>query len=194
MTEYWVEENIRPVSHQDSDRLLIEDLEPVVYALKQRGTISWHFLREDRNWRGSQNIQHIRLRFKVDSLNQLKKIRRLLKRRLDILQQNGVLIEHYVGRHGKPVRRYRDYYQGGASEAFDEQVSNPKGWSLVEKFLEIGSELALLLIKGRMNRVQLGHDYTFYKISHLFPNQCRHYPHPTRTPNWIAYNIANPSP
>lgn len=194
MPEYWVEENIKPLSHQDSDRLLIDDLETIVNALKQKGVISWHFLREGSSWRGSQNIKHIRLRFKANNLRHLKKIRRLLKKKLDILQQNGIIIDHYVGIHGKPVRLYKDYYKGGASEAFDEQVPNPKGWSLVEKFLEIGSELALLLIKGRMNRVQLDRDFTFYKISHLFPNQCRHYPHLLSIPNWIAYNVANPSP
>ena len=65
MSEYWVEENIRPRSHQDSDRLLIDDLEPIINVLKQKGIISWHFLREDSNWRGSQNIRHIRLRFRA---------------------------------------------------------------------------------------------------------------------------------
>lgn len=199
MPEYWVEENINPLSHQASDRLLIDDLEPIVNTLKQKGAISWHFLREDQNWKGTQNVQHIRLRFKASNLKHLKKIRRLLKRKLDILQQNRVIVDHYVGKHGKPVWRYRDYYQG-ESGGFDEQATNSKGWSFVERHLEIGSEMALLLIKGRMNRVQLGRDYTFYKISHLFPNQCRHYPFTLRTPppiwppNWIAYDIANPSP
>lgn len=115
--------------------------------------------------------------------------------------RNGVIVDHYVGKHGNPVRRYRDYYKGGASEAFDEQVPNPKGWSLVEKFLEVGSELALLLIKGRMNRVQLARDYNFPKISHLFPNQCRHYPMLVRmqtqsgqSVNLMAYDPANPTP
>lgn len=202
MSEYWVEENIRPLSHRDSDRLLIEDLEPIVNALKQKGIISWHFLREGEGWKGSQNVKHIRLRFKADNLQHLKKIRRFLKRKLDILQQNGVIVDHYVGKHGKPVRRYRDYYQG-ESRDFDEQVTNPKGWNLVEGCMEIGSEMALLLIKGRMNRIQLGPKYNFYKISHLFPNQCRHYPfiplqfplyRQNWSPNWVIYDVANPSP
>jgi len=95
------------------------------------------------------------------------------------------------------VRRYKDYYQG-ESRDFDEQMQNPKGWSLVERYFETGSEMALLLIKGRMNRLQLGPQYNFYKISHCFPNQCRHYPFIPRIPNWrhnwIAYDIANPTP
>jgi len=201
MPEYWVEENIRPISHQDSDRLLVDDIEPIVKALKQRGIISWHFLREGEGWRESQRVKHIRVRFKAENLEHFKRIRRFLKRKLDILQQNRVIVDHYVGIHGKPVRFYRDYYKGGASEAFDEQVPNPKGWCLVEKFLEVGSELAFLLINGRMNRVQLGREYTFYKISHLFPNQCRHYPMPVRaqtqsgqTVNLIAYDPVNPTP
>ena len=57
MTEYWMEENIRPVSHQDSDRLLIEDLEPIVDALKQKGVISWHFLREGDGWRETHQLK-----------------------------------------------------------------------------------------------------------------------------------------
>jgi hypothetical protein len=201
MPEYWVEENIRPISHQDSDRLLIDNIEPVVSALKQRGIISWHFLREGDSWRETQRVKHIRLRFKAENLEQLRRTRRSLKRKLDILQQNRVIVDHYVGIHGKPVRFYRDYYKGGASEGFDEQVASPRGWSLVEKFLEVGSELALLLIKGRMNRVQLGSSYAFYKISHLFPNQCRHYPMPIRaqtqsgqTMDLIAYDPVNPTP
>lgn len=201
MSEYWVEEDIRPLSHQDSDRLLIEDIEPIIDALKKKGILSWHFLREDDNWRGSQNIRHIRLRFKAKNLKDLKKIRLFLKKKLDILQQNGIIIEHYVGIHGVPVRFYKDYYKGGASEAFDEQAPNPKGWSLVEKSLEIGSEMALLLINGRMNRIQLGREYGFYKISHLFPNQCRHYPMPKTGRSYtgqivtlIAYDPVNPAP
>jgi len=198
MLEYWVEENIRPLSHQDSDRLLIEDLEPIVNTLKQRGIMSWHFLRESDNWRGNQDVRHIRLRFEATDLNHLKRIRRFLKRELDILVRNGVIVDHYVGKHGNPVRRYRDYYQG-ESGGFDEQVATPKGWSLVERHLEIGSEMALLLIRGRMNRVQLAHDYNFPKISHLFPNQCRHYPHSIMVQtqsgprNWMAYDPVNPT-
>lgn len=200
MTEFWVEEDIRPISHQDSDRLLIDDIEPIVEALKKRGIISWHFLREGDGWRETQSVSHIRLRFKAEDSAHLKKIRRHLKRKLDVLQQNGTILDHYVGIHGKPLRFYKDYYKGGASEAFDEQMPNPKGWRLVEKFLELGSELALLLIKGRMNRVQLGREFGFYKISHLFPNQCRHYPMSVaaqtqggRIMNLICYDPINPS-
>jgi len=201
VTAWWVEEDIRPISHQDSDRLLIDDITPCVEALKQKGIISWHFLRERDGWRETQAVRHIRLRFRAKNLKHLKKIRRDLKKKLDALQQNGTILDHYVGIHGKPVRLYKDYYQGGASEAFDEQTPNPEGWYLVEKFLEEGSDLALLLIKGRMNRVQLGREFTFPKISHLFPNQCRHYPMQVtaqtqngRTMNLIGYDPINPSP
>lgn len=140
------------------------------------------------------------MRFKATNLAHLKRIRIFLKRKLDLLQQNGAIVDHYVGRHGKPVRLYRDYYRGGESEAFDEQTPNPKGWRLVEKLLEAGSECALLLIEGRMNRVQLGREYGFYKISHLFPNQCGHYPMPIRLQtqsgpvDLIAYDHITPSP
>ena len=195
MTEYWVEEDIRPVSHEDSDRLLIENLEPIVDALKQEGIISWHFLREDDNWRGTEKVLHIRLRFKVNDLEQLKKIEGVLKRELDTLQQNRAIIDHYVGSHGNPVGRHEDYYQG-ENAVFDEHAENPKGWSFVERYLEIGSEMALLLIKGRLGRIQLGSEYGFYKISHCFPNQCRHYPARVTIngdPNWVAYNIAEPT-
>jgi len=41
-------------------------------------SVYWHFLREADNWRGSQNVKHIRLRFKAENLNHLKKIRRYL--------------------------------------------------------------------------------------------------------------------
>jgi len=175
MSEYWVEENIRPISHRDSDRLLIDDLEPIVDMLRTKGIVAWHFLREGSGWRESQRVKHIRLRFEARDLNHLKRIRRLLKRKLDTLRQNGAIVDHYVGRHGRPVRRYQDYYKGESGD-FDEHVTQPKGWNLVKKSLEVGSEMALLLIKGRMNRIQLGGQYDFYKISHLFPNQCCHYP------------------
>jgi hypothetical protein len=201
MPEYWVEENVRPTSHQDSDRLLIDDIEPIVRTLKHSGIVSWHFLREGDGWRENQHVSHIRLRFEAEDLRHLKRIRRFLKRKLDILQQNRAIIDHYVGIHGKPVKFYKDYYKGGSSEAFDEQRPNPTGWCLVKKFLEVGSELALLLINGRMNRVQLGREYEFNKISHLFPNQCRHYPMPIQVQmqsgqlaNLIAYDPANPTP
>jgi len=75
MSDDWLEENVRPLSHEDSDRLLIEDLEPVVNKLKEKGAVSWHFLRESENWRGHQRIRHIRLRFKTKILEHLKKLR-----------------------------------------------------------------------------------------------------------------------
>jgi hypothetical protein len=46
MPAYWVEENVRPISNQDFDRFLIDDIVPIVNVLKQRGIVSWHFLRE----------------------------------------------------------------------------------------------------------------------------------------------------
>jgi len=198
MPEYWVEENIKPLSHQDSDRLLIENLEPIVDALKQKKVASWHFLREGDNWRGSQNISHIRLRFRATDLQHLKKIKKFLKNELDFLQSNGLILDHYIGKNGTPVRRYRDYYDG-ENVAFNEQPPNPKGWNLVQRYLEIGSEMAILLTKGRMNRIHLSLDYNFSKISHLFPNQCRHYYYVLRNlPHYplvmIAYDAINPSP
>jgi len=165
MTEYWVEEDIRPVSHGDSDRLLIENIEPIVDALKKEGIASWHFLRECDNWRGAEDVLHIRLRFKANDSEQLKKIEGILKKELDALQQNGAIVDHYVGSHGNPVERHEEYYQG-ENAGFDEHAENPKGWSLFERYLEVGSEMALLLIKGRLGRIQLGPNYGFDKISH----------------------------
>jgi hypothetical protein len=203
MPEYWIEENIQPISHQDSDRLLIDELEPLIIRLKRKGVVSWHFLREGDGWRINQNIPHLRLRFQAGDIGHLKKVRKSLKRKLDGLRRNRSIVDHYVGCHGKPVRYYKDYYCGEAVN-FDERARQPVGWNLVKKSLEVGSELALLLIKGRLNRIQLGSEFEFYKISHLFPNQCRHYPgQPNfqiiRTlPNWpanlIVYDIANPTP
>lgn len=194
MSEYWVEENIRPLSHQDSDRLLIDDIEPIVSVLKQKGIVSWHFLRENSSWRGNQNLQHVRLRFRAKDLVHLKRIRGILKSELDSLQQNGLIRDHYVGCQGNPVRWYSKYYQGESGE-FDEQVPNPQGWSLVQKYLEVGSEMALLLIRGRLNRIRLGSNYVF-DMSHYFPNQCRHYRHLITIDGWslVAYDPINPSP
>ena len=83
MTEYWVEENIRPASNTDLDRLLIDDIEPIVNALKTSGIISWHYLREDEGWKVTQTVRHVRLRRRLSNLQQLKSARLFLKRRLD---------------------------------------------------------------------------------------------------------------
>lgn len=197
MTEFWVEENIQPLTHQDSDRLLIDYLEPIINKEKRKGIISWHFLREGDGWKVNQPTPHIRLRLQAKDLAHQKRTRRSLKRKLDLLQLNQQIIDHYVGSHGRPVKKFAEYYSGEQA-GFDEHVQNPLGWQNVKKMLEAGSELALVLIKGRMNRVQLGNAFDFYKIAHLFPNQCRHYPFfpPVQNwpQNWIAYDCQNPSP
>lgn len=199
MPEFWVEENIRPINRQGTtiDQLLVNDIKPIVDYLKQKNILSWHFFREDSGWQGgSQNIRHLRVRFEATDLAHLKRIRMTLKKKLDDLQNNNRILDHYVGKHGRPVRLYRNYYSG-ENIGYDEQNIDPKGWYLVKQSLNIGSEIALLLIKGRLGNVQLGTDYTFGKISHLFPNQCRHYPFIPRAPNWprdwIVYDTNNPN-
>jgi hypothetical protein len=46
MTEYWVEEDTEPISHQDSDMLLIDYMEPIVKKIKNR----IDFLLKKGNW------------------------------------------------------------------------------------------------------------------------------------------------
>lgn len=167
----WVEENIRPNTPNDMDRVLFDHIRPIVDYLKQQGwLITWHFLRESRNWRGRGNqppfVLHIRFRVKTTEA-ELQNVRNYLNNELNALQQNGRIADHYRGNHGTPNQDY-----GGESGNFDEVAQNPQGWNIVQKWLEAGSEIELIFLKNRFQGVQLGPRFKLPDLLHFFGNQC----------------------
>jgi len=130
--EFWIETNIQPISPQDMDRVLFEHIKPIVDHLKQQNwLITWHFLRESRNWRGRGDnppfIQHIRFRVRSNSAH-IQNVRDYLKDELEGLKQDGKIADYYFGNHGKPNEDYI-----GESENFDENAPNPEGWKVTQK-------------------------------------------------------------
>jgi len=172
MPEFWIEENIRPNTPNDMDRVLFYHIKRIVNYLKQQGwLITWHFLRESTNWRGCgtqpPHIPHIRFRVKTREAN-LQNVRNYIKNELDKLQQIGEIADHYRGNHGTPNRDYC-----GESNNFDESgVTNPEGWIVAQKWLEAGSELELILLKSRFQGIQLGPRFNLLNFLHFTGNQC----------------------
>ena len=175
--EYWVEENIRPNTPDDMDRVLFEHIKTIVDDLKkrnqtQRGSlITWHFFREHEGWRAREGwrgsrVWHIRFRVRTTKA-ELQNVRKYLEKKLDLLKENGEINDHYHGGHGKVDEDYQ-----GESEAYDEKnIKNPEGWTTAQKWFECGSEIELIFLKNRFQGVQLGEKFNVPYLLHLFCNQ-----------------------
>jgi len=166
--------NIQPNAPNDIDRVLFEHIKPMVFFLKSKAWIvSWHFLREDINWRGRglapPRILHIRLRVRSTSVANIRKARRWLEQVLDGLQQIGKIAAHYSGKHGTPNRYYK-----GERKNFNQRgrTLHRNGWKIAQKWLEIGSEIELIFLENRFRGVHLGPRFIMRDILHFFGNQC----------------------
>jgi hypothetical protein len=172
--EYWVEENIRPNIPTDLDRVLFEHIKPIVFFLKSKGwIITWHFLLESPNWRGRgeemPQVLHIRLRVRADSVINIRKARKWLKKVLDGLQRIGRIAAHYEGKHGTPNQYYR-----GEKRKFNQRgkILHRNGWDVTQKWLESGSEIALIFLECRLRGVHLGPKFSIPYMLHFFADQC----------------------
>ncbi len=170
--EYWIEENIRPNTPNDLDGVLLHHVKPIVFFLKlKKWVITWHFLIETPNWRGEQGpgVLHTRLRFRADSTVNIRKTRKWLKKVLDMLQNNGRIANHYTGNNGFPNQYYR-----GEKRKFNQRgkVLHRNCWEATQKWLECGSEIALILLENRIQNVSLAPNFNIPYLLHLFANQC----------------------
>jgi hypothetical protein len=175
--EYWVEENVRPNTPEDMDRVILEHVGPIVKFLKRKGWLeNWHFLRESQNWRNqTQLVPHIRFRIKTKSNGDLENVRNFVKAALDGLQQVGRIADHYRGNHGNLSQEYL-----GESGGFDETRATTstsirtisQGWSLIQIWWQTGSEIELLFLQNRFRGVQLGPRFLLPDMLHFFANQC----------------------
>ena len=166
--EYWIEENIRPVNDADIDRVLFEDIRPLVNFMNQQGwVIHWHFLRESENWQGRGNqaplILHIRFRVRVNEAN-LQAARTYLTTELDTLHTSSRIADHHRGNHATPNQEY-----AGEAANFDENGANPQGWEITQKWLESGSEIELVLLKNRFQGAVLGSRFVLPDLCILPP-------------------------
>jgi hypothetical protein len=172
-----MEENVRPNTPEDMDRVILEHIGPIVKFLKLKSWLDiWHFLRESQNWRNQEElIPHIRFRVKARSEADLEKIRDFVRRALDGLQQAGKISDHYRGNHGNLSQDYM-----GESGGFDETSTRaiagirsiPQGWSAIQIWLQAGSEIELVFLKNRFQGVRLGQRFMLRDILHFFANQC----------------------
>ena len=168
--KYWVEENIKPNSPADMDRVLLQHVKRIVNDLKRRKwVVSWHFFRESDNWRGQRNVRipHIRFRVRIHQRRaKLLSLRNYLTNELNRLQNAGEIADHYRGNHGTPGQEYQ-----GEAGNFDEAGPNPEGWKATQKWLESGSEVALNLIRARLAGVQFGRRFIMEDLLHFIANQ-----------------------
>lgn len=172
--ECWVEENIKPNTPDDMDVVLFNHVRPIVDQLKQQNwLISWHFFRESENWRGRGKqpplVQHIRFRVRTTE-TELQNVRDHVKKKLDTIQNNGRIADHYRGNEGTPNDDYC-----GESAKFDETATNPRGWSVVQDWLQSGSEIEMILLDNRFQGTRLGSRFKLPDLLHFFANQCGRY-------------------
>lgn len=168
--EYWVEENIRPANKTPRDEVILKVLKPIVCEIREKDILTWHFFRETDNWRGRDQVEHIRFRAKVKNEKLRESLSDYIKKKLNNFQTIGLIQDHYLGNHGAP----NDWYTGEVND-WDETSSSPKGWNLIQKHFEIGSEIAILLIEGRTKRKKLGIRFKFSDINHFLGNQTAHF-------------------
>jgi hypothetical protein len=169
MSEFWLEANIQPRSPQDADRVLVEHIKRIVTDLQQTNAVqTWHFLRENENWRGQSQllVPHIRFRVRAPDQPRLAQVQSQVTGELDALRSASEISDYYYGCHGTPNQ---DYF--GEAGFFDEQRSNPEGWRITQDWLQAGSEVALLIIEGRLGRVGLSQKFHFNHQIHFVCDQ-----------------------
>lgn len=170
--EYWMEENIKPNTPNDMDRVLFYQIRPIVYFLKRRSRmLAWHFLRESGNWRGNPQVvmPHIRFRVRAESETNLNQAQIWVTKVLDGLQNVGIIADHYLGNHGNPNQTYQ-----GERGNFDEIITGhpPQGWDAIQTWLQSGSEIELVFLSNVFRRAGLGARFNLPDILHFFANQC----------------------
>jgi len=169
--EYWVEENVKPNTPSEIDRVLHQHIRPIVHYLKQKDlVVFWHFLRESGNWRGDEQplTLHIRFRVRTQSQTDLNSVRTWLTTVLDGLQSVGKIADHYRGNHGTPNQDY-----GGESANFDETgMTLPQGWIAVQRGLQAGSEIELVFLSSVFRGARLAPRFRLPDILHFMANQC----------------------
>lgn len=109
---------------------------------------------------------HIRLRVRAPDQQRLSQAQTILTTELNRLKQSNLIADHYPGSHGTPGSVY-----AGEAGGFDENRTNPKGWRTTQAWLQAASEVALLIIEGRIGQLQLGGRFHFNDHIHFFCNQ-----------------------
>jgi hypothetical protein len=113
---------------------------------------------------------------RTESEINLNQIRNWLTTVLDGLQHAGMITDHYRGNHGNPTQDYQ-----GESANFDEAgTSLPQGWNAVQRWLQAGSEIELVLLRSVFRQSPLAPRFRLPDILHFFANQCN------RNHDWTA--------
>jgi len=167
VSEYWIEENIRPANPDQADSVLVQRIKPLIDDLKEQGIVTWHFLREGPGWRGRERIPHIRFRVRARDESQQRSLRCFLATKLDELQKLGEVLEHYRGNHGKPNEEYK-----GEPDNFDEEALGPEGWDITQRYFQSCSEIALLVIEAQLRNMRLGPRFNLCELVHFLANPC----------------------
>lgn len=169
MPEYRIEANIQPIVIQNNwEDPVVDILVPLVDGLRTKSLLEcWHYLREDDHWRGAQQPLHprIRGRFRARTANDLAMIKNLLNAALSQAQREGKISDFYYGAHGSPDQTY-----AGEAPDFDEAGPNPRGWAFTQKWMEVSSDLSLLLLQVRRGRINPARQLHFYREIHFFCN------------------------
>jgi hypothetical protein len=99
-------------------------------------------------------------------VSDLSQIKGILDAALSLAQQRGDISDYYYGNHGTPGQVYQ-----GEAGGFDESGPSPTGWKVTQKWLEAGSELAILILQIRRGRITPGPRLHFNDEIHFFCNQ-----------------------
>lgn len=153
----WVEANIGVTGNVDAmHEVLLDFVIPFVGKMRNKFT-SWHFLWESKPWSIT-----LRLRFYGEE-DIVEKIKQEIENKLNELEKNRpeLYLGHCFGSHGDCGKDY----EGEAAEWGTE------AWNLGIKFLNLGSEVALTLLK---NKGKLGSSEEYKKSIEFYADRFVH--------------------
>jgi hypothetical protein len=167
----WVELNVGLTDYKHGDYALVTFVKPLIES-NLKTIASWHFLWERIPWpelKGKGATLRLRLYGCDKSVNTLRKLVNDKLSELETKEQT-IFLGHCFGKHGS----CGEEYEGEVKEY------GTRGWELIMKMLEQGSEIALELIENR-EKVGASDEYSADILVyadrhvHLFLNQMSTY-------------------
>lgn len=162
----WIELNVGINRTNPDDKILMDTIKPILNQFK-KNINSWHFLWENKPWPKLKGKgKTLRVRF-FGKNKDIEKLKIFLDKKFQTLEKKEptYYFGHCFGRHGDCGNKYAG-----------EDTWGTEAWKMGMKFLNLGSDFALELIK---NKNKLGKtpiylkDVSYYadRYCHLFLNQ-----------------------
>jgi hypothetical protein len=124
--EHWVEVNIEPKQCDKVEEIVKGPVRAILERVKET-KISWHYLYEPS----------VRLRVRFKDAESKAKSKLILEEELNGSAWKDMIAEYAFGGHGEAGKEY-----SGEQETYGD-----KGWEIMQRFLETGSEIGLYVLE-----------------------------------------------